>query len=300
MINFKEIPNGEIWELFARDFLEAFGFFIESPPDRGPDRGKDLLVTEEIKGKLHRYKFRWLVSCKHFAHSNRAVNEDDERNLLERIKSFNADGFIGFYSTIPSSNLNQRLFELKRSLEIKDYKIFDRNLIENYLLTAGYSHLVLQYFPDSYKRVKPIHPLLDEYEPLKCDWCGEDLLKKSFTKKYSAVLVEVSKITEDGKNYIHDIYCACKGKCDRQLEYKYRALGYTTGWEDIEDLFIPPEYIRFIFATMNRIRDGIDIYSDEAYTKLKIILIKIGQRVLRYTTEEELKRFEKLCLIDFI
>ena len=128
----------------------------------------------------------------------------------------------------------------------------------------------------------------------------KDFLKKSFTKKYSAVLVKVSKVTEDGKNYIHDIYCACKGKCDRKLEFKYVTLGYTTEWKEIEDLFIPPEYIGYIFATMNNIRDGIDIYFDKAYQKLKSILIKIGQRVLRYTTEEELKRFEKLCLIDFI
>ena len=34
------------------------GFFIESPPDRGPNRGKDLLVTEELSGHLGKYKFR--------------------------------------------------------------------------------------------------------------------------------------------------------------------------------------------------------------------------------------------------
>ena len=297
MIDFKEIPDGETWELFARDFLEALGFSIESPPDRGPDKGKDLLVTEEVKGKLHRYRFRWLVSCKHFARSNRAVSESEEKNLLERIKSFNADGFIGFYSTISTSNLNQRLFELKKNLEIKDYKIFDRNLIENHLLTAGYSNLVLQYFPDSYKQVKPTHPLLDKYEPLECDYCGRDLLTRYFAEKRGAVLVEASRTMKDDKNYIIDVYCACKGECDRILESKYRALGYITGWIDIKDLFIPPEYLKTIFATMNRIREGRDIYSDEAYKKLKITLIKIGQRVLRYTTEKELERFKELQLL---
>jgi hypothetical protein len=300
MIDFKEIPNGETWEQFARDFLESFGFFIESPPDRGADRGKDLLVTEEVKGKLHRYKFRWLVSCKNFAHSNKAVTEEHEKSLLERVKSFNADGFIGFYSTIPSANLNHRLLDLKKNLLIKDYKLFDQTLIENLLLTAGYSHLLLQYFPESYKRVKAIHKLFDEYEPLKCDYCGKDLLEKSFTKKYASVLVEVTKKTEDDKNYIYDVYCACKRECDRKLELRYKAQGYITKWEDIEDLFIPPEYLRFIFATMNRIKDGTDIYSNEAYQKLKSILIKIGQKVLRYTTEEELKRFKELRIMDFL
>ncbi len=60
-----------------------------------------------------------------------------------------------------------------------------------------------------------------------------------------------------------------------KVKSKYIALGYTTEWKEIEDLFIPPEYIGYIFATMNSIRDGIDIYSDKAYQKLKSILIKI-------------------------
>jgi hypothetical protein len=83
LIDFKEISSdGETWELFARDFLEEMGFFIETPPDRVADGDKDMLITEEVKGKLHRDKFRWLVSCKHHAHSDKAVNENDhEKNM---------------------------------------------------------------------------------------------------------------------------------------------------------------------------------------------------------------------------
>ena len=51
MIDFKEIPaDGEVWEMFARDFLAETGFQIETPPDRGADGGKDLLVTERLVG----------------------------------------------------------------------------------------------------------------------------------------------------------------------------------------------------------------------------------------------------------
>ena len=53
MIDFKEISSdGETWELFSRDFLEEMGFFIETPPDRGADGGKDMLITEE-EGLFH-------------------------------------------------------------------------------------------------------------------------------------------------------------------------------------------------------------------------------------------------------
>jgi hypothetical protein len=38
----------------------------------------------------------------------------------------------------------------------------------------------------------------------------------------------------------------------------------------------------------------MDIYSDEAYSKEKKILIKISQKVLRFTTEIERARFKEL------
>ena len=301
MIDFKEIPkDGEKWELFARDFLESFGFYVEIPPDRGSDGGRDIIVVEKIKGKLHSSKLRWLVSCKHFAHSNKAVNENDhEKNLLERIKAFKADGFIGFYSTIASSGLNQRLSQLRENLQIKDYKIFDGKTIENYLVTVGYSHLLLRYFPESYKNVKPLHALIQKYEPLRCNYCGKDLLISLFDKKFNgAVMVQVFK-NQNGKEVIYDVYCACKGKCDTILEKKYILQGLQTGWNDISDIIIPVEYLRLIFAVMNRIRNGIDIYTDEAYKKQKSIFIKIAQKVLRYTTEKEKERFALLQSLPF-
>jgi hypothetical protein len=147
MIDFQEIQNGETWELFARDFLTELGFYIESSPDRGSDAGKDLIVSEELKGNLGLCKFRWLVSCKNNAVSGKSVNEEDEKNILERIESFEADGFIGVYSTLPSSALNTRLNKLRDNLKVKDFRIFDYKLIENHLIRVGYSTLLLRYFP---------------------------------------------------------------------------------------------------------------------------------------------------------
>ena len=164
LIDFTEIDSdGENWELFARDFLQELGFYIESTPDRGADGGKDILVTEQLRGALNNYRFRWLVSCKHHATSKKSVSEKDEINLQERLDSFNADGFIGFYSTVPSSGLNNRLKALKDNQKIKDYRIFDNKLIENYLLRIGFSKLLMRFLPDSYKKVKPTHLIVDEF-----------------------------------------------------------------------------------------------------------------------------------------
>src|SRR5258707_8268035 len=109
LIDFAEIRTGEVWELFAAQYLKEIGFTIESEPGRGSDGGKDLIVTEHLEGYLTKQHFRWLVSYKHFARSGKSVGADDEQNILERVKQFGADGFLGFYSTLASSARVTRL-----------------------------------------------------------------------------------------------------------------------------------------------------------------------------------------------
>lgn len=301
MINFKEIPHdSDLWELFTRDFLEELGFHIETPPDRGADGGKDMLVTEEISGTLYKGRFRWLVSCKHFAKSNNSVSEThDEHNILERMGSFKADGFMGFYSTLASAGLNTRLIQLRNEAKIRDYRIFDHKMIENHLVTVGFSKLMLRYFPESYKNIKPLQRITNKYEPLKCKKCGKDLLEEMFKEDYSANYVQVyayESLTET--RMINDVYVACKGKCDDSVDLAL-ADGLVTNWHDLSDLVIPIEYLRWICTIMDRIRSGQDIYTDEAYDKMKTILIKIAQKVLRYTTEKERERYHDLLEFPF-
>src|SRR5687768_8219253 len=98
-------------------------------------------MSEELSGILGRYRFKWLVSCKHNAVSGISVSETEEPNILERVESFAADGFIGFYSTVPSAGLNTRLNALRNNESIKDFRIFDHKLIESYLVSVGFSTL---------------------------------------------------------------------------------------------------------------------------------------------------------------
>ena len=295
MINFKEIPfNNDDWELFARDFLIEQGFFIESPPDRGADSGKDLLVTEELKGNFGLYRFRWLVSCKHFAHSSKSVKETDEKNIVDRINSFKADGFLGFYSTLPSAGLNRRLHYLRESNNIKDYKIFDKRLIEKNLLDIGYSKILLRYLPESFKETKPLQLIVDEYEPIFCDACGKDLLMSLYENDFEAHFVKVKRMDNNQKIYIEDIYCACKGECDRILKREYGQRGLVTFYQEINDLIIPGKFLEFIISVLNNLRSGYVEYSNEAFEKEKKFLIALSQKVIRSSTTNEINRLHDL------
>lgn len=295
MINYNEILDGEAWELFARDFLETYGFFIQSQPSRGADGGKDFLVTESIKGRIGKYQFQWLVSCKHYAVSKKSVSESDEPNILERLKSFNADGFIGFYSTISSSGFGNRLDALRNNKDIKDYKIFDGKYIVNHLITGAYSHLLMSYLPISYSKIKPIHLVMDEYQPLYCKLCGKDLLIELFKEGCGGNIVYAHNTN---KHKIESVYCVCSKDCDKTYERDlYLSKGYITKWHSLKDLLIPVEFLRYIITSMNRIRDGLDTYTEEAYVQKKEILIKLSQRILRYTTSSEMERVKTLMSI---
>lgn len=75
-LDFKEIPQANLangkqdtFEMFAREFLELVGYKVLSGPDRGSDLGRDLIVLETRSGVGGETYVRWLVSCKHKAHS---------------------------------------------------------------------------------------------------------------------------------------------------------------------------------------------------------------------------------------
>jgi hypothetical protein len=157
-LDFKEIPQGNIangeqdtFELFAREFLEMTGYEILSGPDRGSDGGRDIIVQEERKGVGGTTHVKWLVSCKHKAHSGTSVVLGDEINIMDRVASHDCQGFIGFYSTLPASSLTRMLEGFKVKHPWFEFQIHDKEKIERILLETGPGlGLAQRFFPNSY------------------------------------------------------------------------------------------------------------------------------------------------------
>lgn len=155
-LDLKEISPAHVglerdqFEMFARDFLLAQGFMIISDPDRGPDGGRDLIAKEERLGPGGKNTINWLVSCKHKAHSGSSVSPGDDTNIRDRLETHNCQGFIAFYSTIPSSGLAQTLTALRPKYE---YIQYDCEAIERQLLhdSIGRS-LAARYTPISFNK----------------------------------------------------------------------------------------------------------------------------------------------------
>jgi Restriction endonuclease len=136
-LNFKEIPSPQAgpgrdqFELFAREFLVLKGFKVVDGPDRGPDNGRDIILEETRSGPGGNTTVRWLVSCKHKAHGGGSVTPSDEGNIRDRLETHKCTGFIGFYSTLPSSGLSANLNALvpKFGLLVYDPASIERELL---------------------------------------------------------------------------------------------------------------------------------------------------------------------------
>jgi hypothetical protein len=165
-LDFKEIPlangsdgNQDTFELLCKEYLEFIGLNVLVGPDRGQDGGRDLIVVESRSGVLGNNEFIWLVSCKHKSHSGKSVSDKDEEDIVGRVESHGAHGFIGFYSTVPSSGLTSKLERYKTNGKLI-YKIINYTDIEKNLLnTSTGRNIAKRYFPISYNKWEPINTL---------------------------------------------------------------------------------------------------------------------------------------------
>lgn len=153
------------WEYFASYYFSSLGYTILQWPSVGQDQGKDLIVQlGDIKS---------LVSCKHYAGSQRSVSATDECSILDRLVQHGAQKFIGFYSTKATKSLRNYLKN-----EDVEYSIFEGEYIFESMTNVSFSvHQSL------FREVQPIKAKIfgQRYRPLICKCgCGNDLLTAEY------------------------------------------------------------------------------------------------------------------------
>lgn len=303
VLDFKEIPEAhkssglqDTFELFARDFLSFIGYKILTDPDRGADGGVDLLIEERRNGVGGETLIKWLVSCKHKAHSGSSVSPADDANIRDRVEANGCQGFIGFYSTLASTGLSTNLEGMKDKFE---YQIFDREKIEGKLLhSAKGLEIAERYFPKSLEEWKTENPLpaeiFVEKPSLKCKVCQKELLEQDD----NGVIQLWTRIREDYEKepkYFEHVFWTCRGRCDDVLEHHVRSQNRNLidSWEDISDVMLPTMFIKWVMSILNEQRSGVE-YSDEAFENLKEFLLQIFPYVSRHLTSKEKDRIRSL------
>lgn len=317
ILDFKEIPQAnkgdgsqDTFELFARDFLEILGYKIIQHPDRGADGKKDLIVLESRPGLSGISHIKWLVSCKHYAHSGKSVADTDEPNILDRISVHDCDGFIGFYSTLPSTSLGNNFEGLKkRKTEIQS---FDREQIEKILLESPQGlKLASRYFPESFRKYSIENPkpakIFSNDPEICCEYCDTNLLADE--KKGVGIFVTLRRMSDiNAEKYVRQSYArayfSCKGDCERILQNKYsHEENLIDEWVDISDYLTPTGYIKKIMAWLNSILIDEEKIEGEAFDKLKKLFLNTFPYIAREQTTEEkekIKFYLQNGLQDFI
>jgi hypothetical protein len=249
-LDFKEIPQGNLangeqdtFELFAREFLEMTGYEILSGPDRGSDGGRDIIVQEIRTGIAGTTHVKWLVSCKHKAHSGSSVGLTDEQDITDRVRLHDCAGFIGFYSTLPASSLTKKLEGFVTTVPGFEFQIIDKEKIERVLLGTGPGlGIAHRFFPISYGKWDSSNRDVDLAmlrigmpQPVAYKISGDD-------KVYT--LEEIMEKYPQGNHYIFNPWLPLK------LILSNHILGITKimGKDGLED--IPPDYLEQMTRSM--------------------------------------------------
>lgn len=115
MLDFKELSkSGEELELLVRDLLFSMGHRVYWS-GRGADRGRDLLVYEDIKSDFANNERLWLVQCKHHAIGGGSVGISELDNVVDSCAHHRATGYLLVTTTVPSSAVVKRLASISNN-----------------------------------------------------------------------------------------------------------------------------------------------------------------------------------------
>jgi hypothetical protein len=297
ILDFSEIPpakggsvGADTFEQFAAELLKHIGYEEVRGPSRGPDGGRDLIVEEVRKGISRNTKVRWLVSCKHFVHGGKAIGVSDESDISDRVNQHKCSGFLGVYSTLPSTALEERLQQ--QPFEVQ---LLTPEQIEKYLLDSSEGiKLAERFFPKSIRdwsteNPKPADLFLEGID-VRCECCERNLLEEGA----NGIFVVLYKY--DDRKRITGFHVVCKGDCDRQLTNRVRKPGEIDGWDDIDDLKIPIVFLRKVFGVMNSLRNG-ETWDEEAYTKYRRFLTGMARYAMRSLTQAEKEKVSGLKIL---
>lgn len=287
LIDFNEIESFPIgnkltldrFECFAEDLLYALGFTIISSPGRGADGGKDLIVSEIKQGILSSKTSKILVSCKNFSKSRKSVNCNDEPNIKDRLERHRCDSFLGFYSTIASSDLVSNTDTIKERSNELSINFLSGHQIRKLLCRNNQTLEVFKtYLPSSFRKYSSSNLISNIYpEPpyINCQRCSQNLLDLGDVKKWdqSYVLHHFKYDLSSDREipYLKGLFftCAnCKDIIKNQLPNEDSAVHryfFTTYESQLSSYIDPCYFIDRIIETQSRLRNIPDYMNDDLF-----------------------------------
>lgn len=150
MLDFKELPvDGDRFELMIREILYKKGMEVYWS-GKGQDGGKDLLCIEKSSSVFKPSEKRWLIQCKHNAHSGKSVGTSDLDDIVDSCAQHDASGYLLVCSTFPSSTVVKRLEGIQNHSKIAT-SFWDNCILERELMKPINWSLLNEFLPNSSK-----------------------------------------------------------------------------------------------------------------------------------------------------
>lgn len=174
IIDFSEInyKGGTDFERFVEELLNALGWTIISKAAIGPDGGKDIIasISETLPTGKQRNR-KYVVQCKHNAHSGKTVYPKDISDFILMPQKHNAQGWLLVTSTKVSQNVVANISAACQTKPGVEFDHWDKRKLEALVLDERCREILKRYFPKSYlKSTNIITPTLFEIKELINDW----------------------------------------------------------------------------------------------------------------------------------
>lgn len=157
-LDFSDVSDeGSQFECLVQELLQAKGFEAQRT-GLGPDQGVDIIAEETTFDSLGiKQTRRYVVQCKHFAHSKKAVGTNEISDVIDTVIRHEANGYLLVASSDVTSSLRQKLATLNQASPLYTLKVWDGIALEQQLY--NYPVLVAKYFPTRFQQIKITLPV---------------------------------------------------------------------------------------------------------------------------------------------
>ncbi|MDF3161689.1 hypothetical protein P3C24_12035 [Pseudomonas proteolytica] len=150
LIDFFEIQDPHIFELFTMAYLELKGFQIERRPAVGADGGKDMIVLE---GGMFGSTTRWMVSCKHRISSHASIGSNDDGLDATKMMENHCQGALFVYSRPITEGLLRHIEAVAGRYHYRYWVLTNFEIQSDLVSDPKFYNLISQCFPQSYSRL---------------------------------------------------------------------------------------------------------------------------------------------------
>lgn len=113
--DFKKLSqDGARFEALVCQLVEAMGYRILEKPAVGTEGGRDLLVERVLKDVMGERREKVVIQCKHYAHSGRAIGDNDIGVWENAMKRYRARGYLLVTDTRVTENLSKSFREFTK------------------------------------------------------------------------------------------------------------------------------------------------------------------------------------------